>query len=515
VDGAKHGIRAVGIEGVTAFQPAEIEALTGNLTGPAVPEGQIEASRQALVTLYRSNGYLYTTARAVIRGSDLTFQVVEGYVAEVKLDGDVGPAGTQVLRFLNRLVGKKPLRTTDLERWLLLAQDIPGLTVRSTLNPSVGDPGVLTLIAQVSRRSVSGYFSADNRAYELTGPIQGIGVLNFDSFSELGERTQVSIFRTSDGTNIFGQLSSEFFLGGSGLKMKIYGGAGNSVPSGTLAAQGYNSDTRVVGLQLGYPLIRTRAQTLNLTTAFDLTETQVHVSTGPGGQPQRANYDSLRVLRLGADYALLDTLLGSDYTGVNGLSARFSQGFQLLGASRNHDTTTPSPRLGEQIDFTKIQGELSRIQTLFRPYDEATVALRGGLGWQYSGVTLPSSEKFYLGGPRFNRGYYYGQVSGDQAVSLSAELQLNTPLPTPAVFPDEIRAQFYAFYDWGKAWQNTRDELDIDLNSTGGGVRLYLTETTEVDLEGVYRISRFPTGSGPSISALRSAAFYWQVLVRF
>jgi hemolysin activation/secretion protein len=185
-EGARHRLLSVAVDGVTAFPQAAIAPLTAGLIGPAIPEGQVESSRRALVDLYRSQGYVYTTVRAIIRGTDLRFQVVEGYVAEVKLDGDVGPAGTQVLRFLNHVIGQVPLRTTTLVRWLLLAQDIPGLTVRSVLNPSLGDPGALTLVAQVSRRPVSGYITADNRAFDLVGPSQGLGVVNFDSFSEFG-----------------------------------------------------------------------------------------------------------------------------------------------------------------------------------------------------------------------------------------------------------------------------------------------------------------------------------------
>jgi hemolysin activation/secretion protein len=152
--GPSHVITSLTIEGVTAFAGADINRLTTGLVGEAIPEARIEAVRQALVDLYRADGYVYTTVNAVISGNQLLLTVVEGHVAEVKLDGDIGPAGKQVLRFLNNLVGKKPLNSADLERWLLLAQDIPGLSVRSTLNPSVGDPGVLTLIAQVTRRRV-------------------------------------------------------------------------------------------------------------------------------------------------------------------------------------------------------------------------------------------------------------------------------------------------------------------------------------------------------------------------
>lgn len=245
--GATHPIDRVVIDGVTAFPDATIAALANDLTGGAIPEGRIETARRSIIDLYRSSGYIYTTASAVIRGSELRLTVIEGYVADVKLEGDIGPAATQVLRFLNNLIGQKPVSTKLLERWLLLAQDIPGLTVRSTLNPSAGDPGVLTLIAQVSRIPVSGFVSADNRAYDLIGPEQGLIAFNFDSFSEFGERTQISLFRSIGRTNRFGQISSEVYMGGSGLKFRIYGGTGISTPSGGLASIGYLGDTTVMG----------------------------------------------------------------------------------------------------------------------------------------------------------------------------------------------------------------------------------------------------------------------------
>jgi len=514
-EGANHQIVPLVVDGVTAFPQDAVARLTAGLIGPAIPEGQIEASRRALIDLYRSEGYVYTTARAIVRGTELRIQVVEGYVAEVKLDGDIGPAGLQVLRFLNHVVGQIPLKATDLERWLLLAQDIPGLTVRSVLNPSLGDPGALTLVAQVSRRAVSGYVSADNRAFNLSGPEQGLGVVNFDSFTEYGERTQLSMFGTFNGTSIFGQASEELFLGGSGLKLKIYGGAGNSTPSGPLAQIGYDGETRVFGGQFTYPLLRTREQSLNLTAAFDALESNVLNNLGPNGATQRSNFDSLRVLRLGSDYAFLDLLLGPERGGLNGVGLRLSQGLTLLGASADGDTTTPPPRLGEKIDFTKFNGQVSRNQTLFQPYADATVAFYGAIGGQYTNVLLPPAEKFYLGGPSFNRGYYYGQVSGDKAVTVTAELRLNTPIPLPKPIPFELRSQFYVFYDWGAAWQNTSLESDVTLRSAGGGVRLFLANATEIDLEGAYRINRFPNGQGSDVSPLNSAAFYWQVLQRF
>jgi hemolysin activation/secretion protein len=514
-EGPRREIVSVAVVGATAFPDAAIAPLTANLIGPAIAEGQIEASRRALVDLYRSQGYIYTTVRAIITGNRLSFQVVEGHVAEVKLEGDIGPAGVQVLRFLNHVVGQTPLKASELERWLLLAQDIPGLTVRSVLNPSLGDPGALTLVAQVSRRAVTGYVSADNRAFNLTGPSEGLGVISFNSFTEFGEQTQLSMYGALNGTNVFGQASEEVFLGGSGLKLKIYGGAGNSTPSGSLGQIGYDGETQVFGAQLTYPLLRSRAQSLNILGNFDAIQTNDLNTLGPNGGTQRSSYDSLRVLRFGADYALLDTLLGPSRSAVNGIGGKLSQGLTAFGASTNGDTWSPPPRLGEKIDFTKFVGQVSRTQTLFSPYPDATVALYGVAAGQYTAELLPPAEKFYLGGPSFNRGYYYGQVSGDKGLAMTAELRLNTPIPLPKRIPFALNAQFYTFYDWGEVWQNTNLEANVILRSAGLGVRLYVASSTEIDFEGAYRMNLYPNGSGPGVSPLISTAFYWQVLQRF
>ena len=513
--GQPHQITTLSIDGVTAFPSTTISQLTAGLVGSAVPEDRIEAARQAIIDLYRSQGYVYTTATAIISDTDLRFDVIEGYIAEVKLDGDIGPVGTQVLRFLNHLVGQKPLNTAELERWLLLAQDIPGLTIRSTLNPSTGDPGVLTLIAQVSRRPFSGFISADNRAYNLTGPSEGLIAINIDSFTELGERTQLSFFSSFNATNLFGQISEEFYIGGSGLKMRLYGGTGPAYPSGSLQLIGYQGITRVFGGQLSYPVLRARDQRLNIFGALDALESEINNKLGTGGSLQRASYDSLRVLRFGADYALLDTWLGAERSAITGMSARYSQGLAGLGSSTNGDTTTPPPRIGEKVDFRKLNGEIARTQTLLQPSPDKSIALRTAVGWQYSHDLLPPAEKFYLGGPRFNRGYYFGQVSGDSAVTISTELQFNVPTPWQSLIPVDVRSQLYAFYDWGKAYQNTALEANVTLQSWGGGVRLFVSDAAEIDLEGVYRVNRYPNGQSADISPLKSGAIYWQVLLRF
>lgn len=515
VPNVPRSISDVSIVGATAYPSAMLNALVAGLTGPAVPQQRIEDARAALVNLYRGDGYIATTVQAVLSAGHLRFVVTEGRIIEVKLDGDIGPAGTQVLRFLNHLTEVQPLTVTALERWLLLANDIPGLTVKSVLNPSAGDPGALTLVAQVSRRPYGGLFTSDNRAFQLTGPEELLTIVDFNSFTEFGERTEAQIYHTYNNTQTFGQASSDFFIGGSGLKGRVYGGSGTATPSGDLRAIGYDATTTTFGGDLSYPVIRARAESLYVRGIFDAIETAIDTNTGANGTSARASFDSLRILRAQAEYTLLDTWLGDDLPATDGVSGRVSQGLHLLGASANG--ASDAGRVGQTTDFTKFNGQISRAQTLFVPWEEATVALQGVVAGQGTGNILPPAEKFYLGGPHFNRGYYYGQVTGDNALTTSVELQLNTPVPMPDFVPPPIttRAQFYAFYDWGETWENQKLDANRVLRSIGGGVRLFVTEFTEFDLEGTVRLNPYPNGTSGNVSAIKSGAFYWQALARF
>ena len=239
-------VTSVEVEGVTAYPQPEIAQLAAGLVGPAVPLTQIDAARQAILQRYRDDGYVLTTVSANLDNSGrLRLIVTEGRIASVKLDGDIGPAGTQVLRFLNKLTEKQPIDSVTLERYLLLAQDVPGISLRAVLEPSTDTPGALNLVAQVSRQSISGLATIDNRAFNETGPVEMLGVLDFNSFTEFGEKTEFSYYHTFPNSQNFGQASSEVFLGASGLKGRVYGGYGTTVPTGSLGQQGYNGTTTV------------------------------------------------------------------------------------------------------------------------------------------------------------------------------------------------------------------------------------------------------------------------------
>lgn len=506
-------VRRVAVEGVTAYSPSRLAPLTAGLVGPATKLPRIEAAREAILRLYRGDGYVLTSVSASlgVHGT-LRFLVTEGRIASVKLSGDIGPAGTQVLRFLDRLTEQRPITSAALERALLLAQSVPGVSLHAVLQPSAGTPGALNLIAEVHRRVVNGLATTDNYSSNYTGPYESLAVFDLNSFTEFGDQTEISLYHTWPNSESFGQISEQVFLGGSGLRLRVYGGSGRVTPEGVLAAEGYLGSTDVFGARLSYPLIRARQQSLELYTSFDGIDSEV--STAAGGVRSRASYDALRVLRAGLEYARTDLLAGNSRGALNTASFSFSHGLPILGAAQ--DGATAAPRIGERTDFFKFDFRLSRTQTLFQPWRNASVALMGLVTGQWTSDILPPAEEFYLGGFEYTRGYYAGQVSGDKGLATTAELQLNTPIDLDRVgLTEDVEAQFFAFYDWGETWQNDPAGLAVHVSSAGGGVRLSVTRFVEVDLVGLHRFNVYPTGTGAAISALPGSAFYWRVLGRF
>jgi len=505
----KVAVRSVTVKGATAYSAAEIHKITANLVGPDTPLPKVEAARLAILNRYRDDGYILTAVTASLDApGNLTYLVTEGRIAEVKLDGDIGPAGTLILRFLDHLTEVQPVDIATLEHWLLLAEEVPGVSLRTVLRPSTENPGALTLVAEVKRQAFSALLVADNAAYPQTGPAEGLLVLGANSFTQFGEKTEVSFYHTSGNTENFGQASSEFYLGGSGLKMRLYGGYGPTNPSSPLRDIGYQGTTTVGGASLSYPVVRRRQQTLDLTVAFDAIESNTDIDNGA----QSISKDSLRVLRLGAAYALHDNLFGDNRGAANAITVRVSQGLSGLGASASvGNSGQPAP---QAVNFTKINADISRTQALFEPWAGASVSLYGLLSGQYSNDVVPEVEQFYLGGLALNPGYYSGEVTGDSALAAYSEVRLQDSWHLSLRdHPFDIGAQLFGFWSWGETWNNHGVQPNERVASAGGGMRLTLTDHLEFDLIGSSRFVLNPSGS--RTVPLQSDALYWRAILHY
>jgi hemolysin activation/secretion protein len=518
-EGQQVAISTATVQGNTAVDTADLRRYLSPIEGQTVALSRLEEVRLAVLGAYRRAGYPFVSvAAALVPGPDgraeARFAVTEGYVAEVRLDGDIGPAGTQVLRFLERVKAERPISTAAVERALLLASDVPGVRVRGVLQPIQGEPGALRLVAQVTRSAVSGYFNVDNRAYQLTGPWEALFVGGLNSLTEFGERTELTLFGSEQATQWFTQASVESFIGGSGLRLRVYAGMGNTLPSGQLAQIGYNGETSLAGIVATYPIIRSRPANLWAVGQFDMFDSTTYTGVGTASGRSLAGRDHIRALRGGFDAQALDTFIPFTAAATNQGAFRAHQGIIDWDATANDDPR--ATRIGSEFDFTKWTGEYQRVQPIFSPFEGAMFNIQAYVNGQWSTNVLPNAEKYYLGGNRLGRGFYSGQVTGDYGYGYAIELQLDLAyeIPAePALGNNRGTTQFYMFRDMGWAYQNLDTDANRRLSSWGGGVRTVVADTVQLDLELARRITTQPDGQFSE--PLRATQLYFRTLIRF
>jgi hemolysin activation/secretion protein len=509
--GAQRGVRlgAVGLAGNRALSDAALRPAFAALGQRVVTLAEIEAARVAVLGAYRAAGFAYVAVAAGLvgdaeGGADLVLAVTEGFIAELVFEGSIGPAERQARRFLEPLVGQRPLPHAALERALLLAGDIPGVDAGGLLRPVEGEPGALQLVVRLARRPVTGFATLDNRGNVPTGAWQGLVVGQVNALGPRGEGTQIALFQSDGNGQTFLQVSEEVFLGGSGLRLRGFAGAGRAAPGGALAALGYAGETRVAGMALAHPLIRSRPRNLTLTAQFDAFDSVVRLRSVPDAAREQASRDAVRALRVGLEGEARDALLAfAPAAAVSTGTLRLSRGLEAFGASDGSHGT--SARLGSDFGFARVVAEASRTQPLLLAAPDWMLSLHGAAALQWSDNVLPPAEKFYLGGNRLGRGFHAGQVAGDRALAGSLELQLAGELPAG------LGAQFYLFRDEGRARAAAGDARR--LASWGGGVRLQLSAAAQLELEAVQRTTRTP--EGVNVRRLAEEAVFTRLLLRF
>jgi hemolysin activation/secretion protein len=479
---------AIVVDGVTAYPSDVIDALTRPLVGRRIAATEVFAVAKAIERKYRDDGFFLTSvtvpAQRVATGQ-VTLRVIEGFVSSVVIEGDAGDVSAQARRYLQNLVGRKPVNLREMERYLLLTEDMPGLSIKAVLRPG-SEPASSELVVQLQRKPFDAFGQFDNRGFKNTGPRQVTVGVGSNSFTGLAERLEGTFFTTLSREQNFGQVNFSAAIGAEGFRLSAYGGRGYIKPGGPLKALAYEGLVTIAGVAGKYPVIRSRQLNLNVGGGFDYYRSTVDVLDNV-----RLNTTELRVLRLVADANYRD-----EWNGVTFGNIRLSQGIEALGASKKGDPQLN--RAGADPAFRKVNGEVSRLQGLWAN-DTVSLGVLGTLAGQYSDDILPSNEKFFVGGDRLGRGYYSGQVTGDKAIAGTLELQFNFVVPFdpaaggsgPTLPGSGTPVQLYAFYDHARAWNNASlEKRGITARSVGAGARISLLESASVELEGTRRLDR-------------------------
>jgi hemolysin activation/secretion protein len=462
------------VTGATVYPDADFAPLYADMLGGEVTLSAVYDLARRITAKYGAAGYVLS--RAVVppqnfspRGAVVRIQVVEGYV-----DNVVWPA-EKLARYRDffsdytaRIVADRPANIRTLERYLLLANDLPGLKFSTSLKPSPTNPNASTLIVEVAEKRLDGVARIDNRGTEARGPWQYLGsasVNNIFGAHEQFTATWAGTFQLEELQ--YFAASYRQVLNSEGLTGFVNASYGFGRP-GTDALQAlmYRTRSTVVEAGLSYPVIRTREK--------NLTVTGLGFMTDDGSDEFGAAFtrDRLRGFRLKADADWADSFLG-----INQVNFTFSQGINGLGASGNlGPNDTPTSNAG-RVDFNKIEGTFIRTQPLPQNFSAFFAAYA-----QYAFTPLLVSEQCSYGGRFFGRAFDPSQLLGDHCWSVLGEARYDIPTGIKQL----TRSQLYAFADHGQVYYidpAAGTPTTQHGTSAGGGVRVGWEDRYSADLQ--------------------------------
>jgi len=463
------------IEGATVYPTSELTRPFEELIGTEVELTDIYKIAKEIQKTYRQDGYFLT--RVIVPAQTITegrvqIRVLEGFISEVTIDGDLGAVEELVTGYLKAVTEERPIRLATLERALLLVNDIPGVGVRGLLQPSATELGAAELVASAERKEFDGLLVVDNYGDDFTGQWETALGLTSNSFTPFGE----SVTAVGFATNPFngwrqkvGQLSTSWRFGSSGVFVDTIASYGDSNPGATLQALNFKSKTLLLSATTGYPVIRSRNLNFSALVGFDYTDS----NTDAFGT-EKFSRDKLRVVHASGVFDFRDAWWGS-----NAATASLRQGLQVLNATRRRDEYKSRP--DGTGSATLVRASFSRLQGLYGNF-----TLFGTTAGQYAFDNLLSDQEFNVGGTRFGRGYDQKEISGDQGVGVTAEIQY-TRQPDWRFLQS---FQVFGFYDYGRVWNRGDDDFDDSLSSTGIGIRLWPVDELNLDLQVAWPLTR-------------------------
>ena len=470
------------IDGSTVYPASAFATLTQPLVGHPTTLGALFDLATAITQRYRADGY--PLSRAVVPAQTLQdgvahIRVVEGAITRTTVEG----SGNRILAaYARAIAASHPLRESMLERYLLLANDLPGMRVRAVLEPDKGVVGgaVLHLIANPAPL-FDAAIEVDNQSSKFFGPVEGQVSIGANNLFGLNGRTVLRgnmAFPYRELHSV--ALSQDVALGSHGLVLSLSGAGDWGQPGFTLRPLGTVIRGAVFDARLTYPIVRSRALTWRGWIAGSLTDDRT-VIAGAADVPPSA-LDRIRTLRAGT------ALVMDDRSGRLAAQMEFSQGLAIFGASSN-DRPNPS-RPGGRNDFQKLTMNISRIQSL--DWLAKTASIYVSLAGQTSfGRRLLAPEQIGFGGGVLGRGYDPSEIQGDRGIGVTIEPRLNFHLPIPHA---PVAGQIYGFFDAGvvgydHASPQTSNE---GLESAGFGLRTVIGSKMSLDLAAAWPLTRVP-----------------------
>lgn len=471
-DTVKFQLNGIEIVQATVYQPSDFEPIYAEFIGTEITLTQLRAIADAMQRKYRDDGYLAT--RVIIPPQAITggvpkLEVFEGKIIYYEIKGEVGEVKKQIARLLDNLITDRPATWGELERYLLLARDLPGISLTGTLR-SAGDtaPGGVILVVDAARKAVDGFANLANRNAEATGPFTASGGLALNSNTEYAERLGGVALTTLDPLEqLTGFLSYEQSLGSDGLIVRATGSRSLSEPGDLLDPSNLNSHASIANILFEYPLVRGRVFSLWSRGGFEYIDQKLKTDGN------LLFDDQIRVMFAGFRGVWLPPLIG----GRTQFDVEFRQGLDQFGARRAGSDFLS--RSDAKPDFTLVRVRLQQDVPLFGP-----VSITGRVQGQFASEPTSSFEEFSLGELTVGRGFEPGSLTGEGGWGAALELRVSDRALIAKELEEYIQnIELYGFFDYGRVYDRNNaigTEFE-DLASAGFGIRITALETLIAD----------------------------------
>lgn len=270
--GATLMVREFRLEGAEFIPEAELQAELAPYKGRELSLAEIQEAAAKLTALYRSRGFL--VARAYVPKQDatsgvLTILIIVGKYGKVSLNNQSLVKDSFLLGTFASLNGENAVSRDDLERAMLLVNDMPGAAMPKLTIGRGEARGTSDFAIDVPRGPrIQGYLLGDNLGSRFTGEYRLSGGASVNSL--LGYADQLTLRgMVTDGTGIGNVgLAYAFPLLSNGLRANIGASATTYELGSTYADLDATGEAYYFDAAVSYPLLRTREESVYLSMGW-------------------------------------------------------------------------------------------------------------------------------------------------------------------------------------------------------------------------------------------------------
>ncbi|AZC16123.1 MULTISPECIES: ShlB/FhaC/HecB family hemolysin secretion/activation protein [Pseudomonas] len=463
--GTKLTVRQLQIEGGTVYPLEELAAIYRPLIGHEVSFSQLIEATRSITKRYQDDGYLLSYAFIPQQRFDqgtLRIVLVEGYIRDYQLQGDIGPVSAYLDKLVAKLKAERPLTRKTFERYTTLMSRVPGVTLQAVVPPPGTTDGATGLVAVASRKPITTTLNSnqDNR-----NGMQALVGITSNSQTTWGEQLTLSgLFPPGKDKEHYYRLDYNQLLGSEGTQLSLYGARYRADPhsdillSNGLVLEPHRENDRF-SIGVSHPFIASPNEMLTLGTRLYAVndKTRYRVNGLPLSVEEKTD---IRALALEGDWSK------SDQRQLRILSAGLYRGLDSMGAKTNNTLY--------DLDFFRVR--LAGVQSN-RFLDNWQGVLSGALYW--SRDNLPDSERASFGGQNFARGYPDDQTTGDKGWGVAYEV--NYSFNREGTWVRVL--QPYVVLDRSKTWFNELPVRGSSLSSAAVGLRFGDTKHYNIAVE--------------------------------